>query len=58
MPMDAEQMQAAWLTQPEGFYCDGCTARLLAAPSFDDWQRSEQERRRHDDDGNGSHHAP
>jgi hypothetical protein len=37
MEMDDVQLQAAWMTQPEGFYCGDCSAQLAAAPSSADW---------------------
>jgi hypothetical protein len=43
--MDAAQVQAAWMTQPEGLYCGACSARLAAAPSFAAWLDTEWERR-------------
>jgi len=51
MPMDAVELEAAWITQPpEGLCCDQCTARLYAP-------RTGHEQQQHDD-GDGSHHAP
>jgi hypothetical protein len=41
--MDDVQVQAALMTQPEGFYCGDCTARLAAAPSFAAWVDAEWE---------------
>ena len=40
-PMDDIEFEVARDTQPEGFLCDECSARLTAAPSFAAWLDSE-----------------
>jgi hypothetical protein len=42
--MDRIEAQAAIATMPEGCYCDECSARLAAAPSFEEFLHSEWER--------------
>ena len=43
-PMDDIELKAALATMPEGCYCDQCSARLAAAPSFAAWLDSEWQR--------------